>query len=401
MKSKTRRISGLVISLLMVATISLAVPVNAATTFNDYDDNQPSFNTAISGLLSTELDFDELDDYAEVTDRYSDMGVVFSALPTGGSWSGVSPDYPTARSGNGSLSESNPVSDLIGVGVPWDGYSYSELYVEFYNRVSFVGAYFIDNIAPITAKIYDIDNNQIGGDFIISGTAESGDSGEWWGVVASERVIARITFTATNLGDFFAIDDFVFEKSPISVTKRLVGAEEVANVPPGETGILDLNERWEFTLEITVTNDSLLDISSVMVKDNFGGDLELVSLDGVSAPSPATAKKDTHTWGITPAGNAGTILYTGKTDKAHLFWTNVGTLAPTDSATLTVVVATDINTGTGNGKISGHQEYTSEGEHCLNSGATATGLFDGWEVIARSHEICVEVGEEPPVEPVD
>ncbi|MFC2008396.1 hypothetical protein ACFLT0_01740, partial [Chloroflexota bacterium] len=303
--------------------------------------------------------------------------------------------YPTARYGDGSLSGSDPVSDYIGVGVPYDAVTYSELSVEFYNRVSFVGAYFIDNRFPVTARLYDIDDNEIGS-FSISDTAESGDSGEWWGVVASERVIARAEFEATNLEDFFAIDDFVFEKSPISVTKTLVDAVEDANVPPGTTGILDLNERWEFTLEITVTNDSLLPISGVMVKDNFGGDLELVSLDGVPAPSPTSAKKEEYNW--TTASNSGSVQYTGKTDKAHLFWTNVGTLAPAASATLTVVVATDMNTGKNDKFPDGHQEYTSEGEHCLNSGATATGLFDGWEVIARSHEICVLVGEAPPVE---
>ncbi len=199
---------GIVITL--VAVLFAAMPVSASYTFTTYDDDRSSFDAAISGLHSTELDFDELDDKAEVTDHYSDMGVVFSALPVSAEWYGVSRYYPTARSGSGSLSASNPVSYPIGVGVPWDSATYSELYVEFGAGTSFMGAYFIDNSAPITVRIFDIDDNEIGF-FIISGTSESGNSGEWWGVVANERAIARMTFTATSTGDFFAIDNFVFE----------------------------------------------------------------------------------------------------------------------------------------------------------------------------------------------
>jgi hypothetical protein len=66
-------------------------------------------------------------------------------------------------------------------------------------------------------------------------------------------------------------------------------------------------------------------------------------------------------------------------------------------------VSTDINTGTGNGKKDGHQEYTSEGTHCLNSGATAKGsvVLNGlvWEVTDTTEEICVVTGEEPPIIP--
>ncbi len=211
---KKSKILGVV--LLVVLLVAMAGMAVYASTFSTYDNNRPGFDAAIAGLPSTELDFDELPDYEWVTDDYSDMGVVFSARPVSSSWSGVHPLYPTARYGNGSLSGSNPVSWPIGVGVPWDSDTRSELYVDFSTPVSFVGAYFIDNISQIEVRIFDIDDNEIGF-FHISSGSESGDSGEWWGVVVNERVIARMTFEVESYGDFFAIDNFVFSVLPVEV----------------------------------------------------------------------------------------------------------------------------------------------------------------------------------------
>ena len=61
---------------------------------------------------------------------------------------------------------------------------------------------------------------------------------------------------------------------------------------------------------------------------------------------------------------------TGKTEKQHLIW-EIGTVASGSVAISNLTVSTDENTGNGNGKkASGHQEYTEEGTHYLNSGAT-------------------------------
>ena len=164
-----------------------------------------------------------------------------------------------------------------------------------------------------------------------------------------------------------------------SVTKELVDAWD-ENVDGDD--IIDLGEKWYFVLRIDVTNNIDIPIDSVMVKDNLGGDLELNDYE--------ICVGTVNSW------------TTGKTEKVHLTWEEIGTLYPGQTETMWLLVSTDINTGTGNGKNPGHQEYTSEGTHCLNSGATAKGLVElpsgvVWEVTDTTDEICVETGEAPPI----
>ena len=162
----------------------------------------------------------------------------------------------------------------------------------------------------------------------------------------------------------------------MDITKELVDAWEDVF----DDGIIDLHEKWYFVLAITVTNPSDAIVTGVMVKDNLGGDLGLAD------------------W----LESTGTFNFwtTGKTEKVHMTW-DVGTLAPDQTEQLLLLVYTDVNTGTGNGKKAGHQEYTSEGEHCLNSGATAKGVVEldsiDLEVSYTTDPICVVVGEEPPI----
>jgi len=173
------------------------------------------------------------------------------------------------------------------------------------------------------------------------------------------------------------------------VTKELVEWSDGGD----EDGIIEVGEKWCFTLNITVTNNTPLPITNVIVKDNFGGDLELVStqVDGGAVSDwsgyPLTKKDNSVTQGEV------TVEWSGKSEKAHLFW-NVedGTLSPGETHTLTVVVATDQNPGS-------KQQYTSPGTHCLNSGATAKGFVElasgVWEVSDTTDEICVETGQPP------
>ena len=316
MKSKTRKISSLVICLLMVATVFVAVPVSAVT-FITYDEDQPGFDAAISGLPSTELDFDELADGYFLTDHYSDMGVVFSALPVCCWWSGVSPEYPTVRHGPGSLSASNPVSYPAGVGVPWDSATRSKLYVDFSTPVSFVGAYFIDNASQIEVCIYDIDDNLIGA-FDVSAGSESGDSGEWWGVVGDEAVIARMTFEVEWTTDFFAIDNFTFN----AVTEVLI------DIKPGSDPNCFNNDGHGVIPVAILTTDSFdaatvdpftlsLDGAGARVKGKSGnaGALEDVDNDGDLDLVVQIEDLD----GTYQAGDAVATL-TGKTTDGILIW---------------------------------------------------------------------------------
>ena len=150
------------------------------------------------------------------------------------------------------------------------------------------------------------------------------------------------------------------------------------------------DEEWELTITVT-NNDASTTMTGVVVQDNLGGDLELLEVNGETVTQP-TSKKDS--W----ADSTGdvTVMWTGKTLKAHITWT-IGDLAPMDSETLTLLVSTDMNTGHGNSNNlkfpNGHQEYTEPGIHCLNSGATATGMLGDWELIVKSIPICVEAVE--------
>lgn len=281
---KRSKILGVVLSsvVLLVAMAGMAVPVNAMTSFSTYDEDRPGFDAAIAGLPSTELNFDELDDLELVTDDYSDMGVVFSARHVSSEYLGIHPWYPTVRYGSGNLSGSNPVSYPAGLGVPWDSATRSKLYVDFSNPVSFVGAYFIDNYYLIWVGIYDIDDNLIGA-YEVSPGSESGDSGEWWGVVADERVIARMTFEVQWQTDFFAIDNFVFSASTLVLIDIKPGSDPNSFNNDGH-GVIPVAILTTDSFDAaTVDPFSVsLDGASVRVKGKSGnaGSLEDVDNDG-------------------------------------------------------------------------------------------------------------------------
>jgi hypothetical protein len=167
--------------------------------------------------------------------------------------------------------------------------------------------------------------------------------------------------------DRFFIDDFRANEPPIEVDKVI---DDSVDLGDGD-GYLEVGEFWGFVLAITVTNNSDLDITDLVVKDRLGGDL------GFADSDPAPSDIDTK----------------GKTNKVFLEW-ELGTLPAGDSTTIYLIVYTDINTGTGNGKKSGHQEYTSTGEHELNSGANAKGMLDDeLQVSNSSDSVTVEVLE--------
>lgn len=98
-----------------------------------------------------------------------------------------------------------------------------------------------------------------------------------------------------------------------------------------------------FTMEITVTNDTGVDLTDVLVHDRLGGELHLDST-------------------VSPPGTVVTTWTRGKTEKWFIDWT-IASLPDGGSETLTIVASLDKNPG-------GHQEYSSPGVYDLNSGAT-------------------------------
>ena len=199
-------------------------------------------------------------------------------------------------------------------------------------------------------------------------------------LISSPAVANGMVFVGNENGKVYAF-------SALTVDKQLIDAWE--DVP--DDGILDLYEKWYFEMDITITNNTDATLEDIVVKDNFGGDLELVEVGGVAVSGPEGKKDDEQI--STPVGDV-VIQWTGKTNKAHLSW-DIETLDSGQSIILTVIVATDENPGQGK-KDNGKNEYTSPGTHTLNSGPTAMVMMGDEEVIITdSSEITVTVGEAP------
>jgi hypothetical protein len=135
------------------------------------------------------------------------------------------------------------------------------------------------------------------------------------------------TFEGAWLDDFFGDEDVEQDQIPMNTMVYFVMYVDGQNCLPNDIDMLD-----------------------AYVKDNLGGDLTLAYWsvsDGVSSVSKTS----------------------GKTEKQHLIW-EIGYVPSGYNFLSDLAVLTDTNTGTGNGKKDGHQEYTEEGIHYLNSGAT-------------------------------
>lgn len=109
-----------------------------------------------------------------------------------------------------------------------------------------------------------------------------------------------------------------------------------------EDGVVEVGEEITYLFHIMVNNNSGEDWTNVVVKDNFGGELEIT---------------DT----VENTGGTLTINTVGNSDKAKISW-EIGDLADGESAELVLKVMTDINPG-------GDQTYTDCGVHDINSGA--------------------------------
>lgn len=152
---------------------------------------------------------------------------------------------------------------------------------------------------------------------------------------------------------------------------------------------VELYEDVEFDMVIEVTNPYGWTMTEVIIKDNFGGDLELLTVDGEDVT--VAGKKGTQTIPVTYG--VVDLLTTGKTEKVHMTW-DIDELGIDETAILELVVSTDMNPGQGKKTPPGKNEYTSTGLHELNSGATLKFIDeDGTQLSAYTGSIMVNVVE--------
>ena len=181
-------------------------------------------------------------------------------------------------------------------------------------------------------------------------------------LVSSPAVADGMVFVCDEEGEIFAF------QSDLRITKELV-----EYLDADEDGDIEVGEYTEFWLSITVENTDTDDtISSVVVKDRLGGDLMLVSYD-----EPAVGTVETYV--------------KGNTEKVFLTWDGFD-LGPGETATLNLLVATDVNPGQGK-KAVPQNEYTEAGTHELNSGANVKGILHEVQLSATSDSITVDVIE--------
>lgn len=358
----------------MAAVIVLAlvaVPVLAATTFWT---GTPS--PTLSPVFGTLVDFDDKATGTVVNSSdYVSVGVAsITETELGGTLSRYT----------GTQSSPNYVGTGVGCergtdnAAGWDG----TILIELANAVDKIGIGIADSHGIDIVTIMDPVGNTLN-----SQTAPAGIN-TYCGFDSDTANIKYLEI----YGDFVAIDDLQFHH-PVTVEKEFLDSY---NVDDAADTVINVGEKWNFLMEITVTNDSDGELTDLLVKDNFGGDLELLEIGGEEVDQP-TNKKDKWTGSDGAAGV--TVMWTGRTLKAHMDWA-IASIADGGTTTLTVLVSTDINPGQSKDKdkgTSGKNEYTEDGEHCLNSGPTVYVVISDYEVSYTDfNEICVDV--EPAIE---
>ncbi|MHC4657781.1 MAG: hypothetical protein ACYS83_01205 [Planctomycetota bacterium] len=145
---------------------------------------------------------------------------------------------------------------------------------------------------------------------------------------------------------------------------------------------------WLLRIEIeNITSDEIASMENVVVKDNLGGDLEMhLTFIGGQYPGKVLPQ---------PPSQAPTVdKKSGKTEKLHLSWSlaDLGNGAITQ---LFLEISTDVNDGQGKKSVP-KNEYTSDGPHDLNSGATlkfndgdGSGDSTGFQLSAHTAPITV------------
>ncbi len=236
--------------------------------------------------------------------------------------------------------------------------------------------------SDLTQSYVDANNWQSVESWDISGDLQPG-----WNTIdiyAANEQMNGATPSSNPGGLIFEID---IEYDVPDIEKVLVSSDPTLTPDTNSNGIdeLPINTTTTFTMDITVTNSTPGTLTNILVQDNLGGDLWLVSTDVDIDASPVdttwlipTAKKNN---AMSDNSNEITVWWTGKTKKVHLLWNIPGPLAPGATATLRLVVQTDINPGQGK-KTPPVVEYTGAGINDLNSGATLRSAWiDGFFVV--------------------
>ena len=183
---------------------------------------------------------------------------------------------------------------------------------------------------------------------------------------------------------------------PITVSSPNNEIEKtITIVEENDDGVITVGERIVYTIEIEVTNNSPDIWSDVEVKDRFAGNLAV-------GDSPVTTflKPADQVDAIDSQVNLDCALsQKGKTQKEFLDCVvddGLGDqdLSPGETASVEVTAETDFNHGQGKKNPIGQREYTSCGEHDVNSGATVTyTLPDDTVVEASTPSVTVDVFE--------
>lgn len=188
------------------------------------------------------------------------------------------------------------------------------------------------------------------------------------------EIVIACTDAAGAPGNHY-VDAVKLTGGPLIIEKELTDPALDPDTNDNGIGEVDMATPITFTMVITVTNQTGIDLTDVVAHDRLGAELYLDSA--------------TESIGMV------TTWTKGWSKKWFIDWT-IANLDDGDSETLTIVATTDINPGKGKGKI--HQEYTSPGIYDLNSGAAIVSVTIDEEVIevdSQTPPIKVEaVGED-------
>lgn len=201
-----------------------------------------------------------------------------------------------------------------------------------------------------------------------------------WGAYNASHVYA-LDYVGTGSTVTFLIYDLPpYSNNSGSLTVKIYGTlmnkELVLSVPALTTdtnsnGIDEaaLATPYTFTMLLTVTNQTGVMLTNVVVKERLGAELQ------IDNPSPGA--------GVSVTAGTFSPWTKGKSAKWFIDW-YPGDLAPGASATLTIKAKTDLNPA-------GHQEYTSPGIYELNSGAALYAMAGAEEIYTRSNQLLIEV----------